>query len=312
METIGNDLRAAREQLGLSLDEAERATRIRARYLQAIEEGRLEDLPSPVQARGFVRNYAEFLGLESDDILLRYADVVDRRSASGRAAGTVESPPINPTIQIRATRPRWLTLDLFVAAAIVLTVVAVLIWGATRLLETMRSDTQAALEPAPLLLESSETAGPSPSPSSVSPVTLTPDLTQPSEPAVANGLEPTPFPTLEPFSGPITGVNLRILVERSAYMRVTVDGEEQFAGRVKPGEILEYRGREQIELLTGNAGGLRVLFNGQDEGILGELGEVLNRIWTTEGRITATPTVTPTPTATLRPTGTSAPTTAAP
>lgn len=308
METIGNDLRQAREQLGLTLDEAERATRIRVRYLQAIEEGKPEDLPSPVQARGFLRNYAEFLGLEADDILLRYTDLVSQRSASARPVGTLERPPANPTIQIRTARPRWLTADLFVAGFIVLAVVAVLIWGATRLLQTMRSETEAALGPAPLLVEESETPGPSLSPSPSATVTFAADQTEQPGAEQGTGNEPTPFPTLEPLTGPISGVNLRILVERSAYLRVTVDGAEQFAGRVRPGEILEYTGEEQIELLTGNAGGLRVLFNGQDQGLLGDFAEVLNRIWTPEGRITATPTITPTPTATLRPTGTASPT----
>lgn len=302
METIGRDLRQAREQLGLTLEEAERATRIRPRYLQAIEDGDLDALPSLVQARGFLSNYADFLGLDSDEILLRYADRIGKRNSSRRPVGSLERPPANPTIQIRARRPRWLTLDLFVAGFIVLAVVGILIWGVSRLLESMREDTRAALEPAPLLAE--VTPNPSGTSTAVGSLTLTPEVTSETE----GVLQPTPFPTLEPFTGPISGVNLRILVERRSYLRVTIDGEEQFTGRVAPGEILEFSGNEQIELLTGNAGGLRVLFNGQDQGLLGDLGEVLTRIWTTEGRITATPTITPTPTPTLRPSGTPSPT----
>lgn len=303
MESIGKDLRQAREQLGLTLEEAERATRIRPRYLQAIEDGDLDALPSAVQARGFLRNYADFLGLDSDEILLRYADQIGARGSSNRPVGTLERPPVNPTIRIRARRPRWLTLDLFVAGFIVFAVVGILIWGVSRLLQSMREDTQAALEPTPLLAERI-TASPSATHTAVGSLTLTPAVTSETEGVV----QPTAFPTLEPFTGPISGVNLRILVERRSYLQVTVDGEQQFAGRVAPGEILEFSGSEQLELLTGNAGGLRVLFNGQDEGLLGDLGEVLNRIWTTGGRITATPTITPTPTPTLRPSGTPSPT----
>lgn len=298
MESIGKDLRQAREQLGLTLEEAERATRIRPRYLQAIEEDDLAVLPSPVQARGFLRNYADFLGLDSDEILLRYAHQLGKRNSSSRPAGSLESPPADSTIRIRVRRPRWLTLDLFVAAFIVFAVVSVLIWGVSRLLQGMRADTQAALEPASLLVE--VTPSPSATNTLVGSVTLTPVVTT----ETGGVVQPTPFPTLQPFTGPITGVNLRILVERRAYLRVTIDGEVQFTGRVAPGEILEFSGDERIELLTGNAGGLRILFNGQDQGLLGDLGEVLTRIWNTEGRITATPTITSTPTPTLRPSGT--------
>ena len=55
MKEIGRTLREARERLGLTLEEVERNTHIRARHLAAIEKGELETLPSSVQARGFLR-----------------------------------------------------------------------------------------------------------------------------------------------------------------------------------------------------------------------------------------------------------------
>lgn len=302
MKSIGEDLRQARELLGLTLEDVERATRIRPRYLQAIEQGDLSALPSLVQARGFLRNYAEFLGLDSEDILLRYKEASGGRNDSGRLPGSLERPLDKPTIQIRGARPRWLSMDLFVAAFIVVAIVAVLIWGVTRLLQGMREGTQAALEPAQLVLVTPPSASPTTTPAGS--LTLTPVVTRETE----GVLEPTEFPTLEPFTGPLSGVNLRILVERRVFLRVSVDGEQEFSGRVAPGDILEFSGEDRIELLTGNAGGVRVLFNGEDQGLLGDLGEVLTRIWNTEGRITATPTATFTPTATLRPSGTPSPT----
>jgi len=76
MEEIGQFLRETRERLGLTLDEVERATRIRTHHIEAIERGDFEALPSPVQARGFLGNYADFLGLNRDDILLGYAEIL--------------------------------------------------------------------------------------------------------------------------------------------------------------------------------------------------------------------------------------------
>jgi hypothetical protein len=93
-------------------------------------------------------------------------------------------------------------------------------------------------------------------------------------------------------------VDIRILVEGSAWVRVVVDGEEVFRGRVSPGELLEYLGQEVVEVTTGNGAGLRVLFNGEDQGTLGGLGEVVTRLWTVGGAVTPTPTATRTPTAT--------------
>jgi cytoskeleton protein RodZ len=61
---IGSSLRAAREQRQLQLPEVERATRIRAKYLQALEDERWDVLPGTAYVKGFLRTYADFLGLD--------------------------------------------------------------------------------------------------------------------------------------------------------------------------------------------------------------------------------------------------------
>jgi cytoskeletal protein RodZ len=69
MSTIGQQLRQRREARSLTIDQAASATRIRARYLTAMETGEFELLPSPVHARGFLRAYAEFLDLDAEPLL---------------------------------------------------------------------------------------------------------------------------------------------------------------------------------------------------------------------------------------------------
>lgn len=66
---LARQLRAAREARGLSLDEAARHVRIRRRYLEAMEAGRFNELPDGPPARGFVRNYARFLGLDPESAI---------------------------------------------------------------------------------------------------------------------------------------------------------------------------------------------------------------------------------------------------
>src|SRR6185503_11998445 len=70
-ETVGRMLRRHREERNLSLDEAARATKIRKDFLHSIEEDRLDTLPGPVFARGFLRSYAEFLNLDPVPLLTR-------------------------------------------------------------------------------------------------------------------------------------------------------------------------------------------------------------------------------------------------
>jgi cytoskeletal protein RodZ len=65
-DTIGQQLRQAREQRNLTLEQAAQATHIRVHYLEALERGDLSRLPSKAQGRGFLRVYAGYLGLNPE------------------------------------------------------------------------------------------------------------------------------------------------------------------------------------------------------------------------------------------------------
>lgn len=69
LSALGDRLRRAREARGVSLSEAERHTRIRTKFLKALEAGQVDQLPTAVQLHGFTRNYARYLGLDPDDVL---------------------------------------------------------------------------------------------------------------------------------------------------------------------------------------------------------------------------------------------------
>jgi cytoskeleton protein RodZ len=72
MNELGEWLSRAREARGLTLHDAERDTRISRRYLQALESGELDVIPAPVYARGFLRSYAQYLGLDPQEAMARY------------------------------------------------------------------------------------------------------------------------------------------------------------------------------------------------------------------------------------------------
>jgi hypothetical protein len=107
-------------------------------------------------------------------------------------------------------------------------------------------------------------------------------------------------------------VNL-VAVERT-YLRVTVDGEVKFDGRVVPGNAYPFDAEDQIEILVGSGAAIRVVYNGQDLGLLGTFGQVVSTIYTVDEIITPTlpptavPTNTQTPSPTLPPSATPPPT----
>lgn len=69
MRSIGEMLRGKRKELNLSLKEVENATSIRMNYLEALEEGNVSKLISPIYAQGFFKQYASFLGLDGEQIV---------------------------------------------------------------------------------------------------------------------------------------------------------------------------------------------------------------------------------------------------
>jgi hypothetical protein len=96
----------------------------------------------------------------------------------------------------------------------------------------------------------------------------------------------------------ITGnekVLVQLIIIQRSWVRVTVDNIIAFEGRLVPGSVKLFGGELSIEVLTGNAGGVEVIFNQQDLGAMGLYGEVINRVYTADGIATPTPTISPTP-----------------
>ncbi|MGH2463617.1 MAG: helix-turn-helix domain-containing protein [Candidatus Limnocylindria bacterium] len=116
--TLGQTLRAAREVKGWDLARAERETRIRSRYLVALEKGDYRDLPSPVYTRGFVRNYARYLGLDPDLCL----DLYRTEATPDPGPGPIV-PQLRP-IDVRRRGALVLTPGRVATAALVVLVVA--------------------------------------------------------------------------------------------------------------------------------------------------------------------------------------------
>ncbi|HLD01823.1 MAG TPA: helix-turn-helix domain-containing protein [Patescibacteria group bacterium] len=68
MIRVGQKLQEERQRRKISLDEVSAATKIKVSFLQALEKGEYQHLPSPTYAQGFIRNYAEYLGLPKKEI----------------------------------------------------------------------------------------------------------------------------------------------------------------------------------------------------------------------------------------------------
>jgi transcriptional regulator with XRE-family HTH domain len=297
MTTIGQTLCDARERLGLTLDEVERATHIRARHLEALERDAWDALPSPVQARGFLRNYADFLGLDADAVLLQYVEAQQtRRSALAAPSRAVSA---DPTQDVAVRRPRWISADLLISSIVVLGVLAVLIWGVSRMMAGFRAQTLEEAGGASLTLPTVE-----PTASLTSEAGLPEALAQVQVPLTAGPTATLVPPPLLMLRG---RVSVQLVIAQRSWVRVLADGAEKYSGRAAAGEILEFEAQQTIEVITGNGSGVRVFFQGQDMGLMGEFMQAVDRIWSEQGVITPTPTATKPATATPPTTPTATP-----
>ena len=296
MEEIGRTLRETRERLGLTLEEAERTIRIRASLLGALERGEFDSLPSATQARGFLHNYAEFLGIDPEALLRQYDESTQPKRRRSLVARGSSKPADNKKTKRQTRMPSWFSTDIFVIATITLGVIVVLGWGGRKLFTSISSGEDAAAVESSADAISQPTATYTPSPA----VSTLADLTQ------LTTEEPTATPTL--ILNVLDQVNLQVIAERESWVQVLVDGKEAFRGRMRAGEQSDYLGEERVELFTGNGGGIRVIFNGQNQGLMGYIGQVVIRVWTPRGGQTPTPTQTLTPTASPVMTETATPT----
>lgn len=87
MKEISETFKKRRKEMNLSLKEVENATSIRMNHLQAIEDGDLKKLISPVYAQGFFRQYAAFLGVDGESIIREHPQLFNRKETQEFAYG---------------------------------------------------------------------------------------------------------------------------------------------------------------------------------------------------------------------------------
>jgi cytoskeletal protein RodZ len=291
---IGQELRTRRELLSLHLEEVERNTHVKAHYLDALERGAMDELPSTVQTRGMLSNYATFLDLDVDALLLRFADALQARYRERNPYKPMRKPG-QPIIANLPPMRSFIAGDLIFGIGIVVLLVGFAIWGVSRVLElqSQRQVQPTAPSISDILLST---------PNALS-FTATPTFLSiesfPGEPT-----ETVVIPTLNADVN--VQVNL-VAVERT-YMRVIVDGETVFAGRVVPGTAYPFEAVDQIEVLVGSGAAIRIVYNSRDMGLLGSFGQVVSNIYLADTIVTPTGMPSPTATVTLTPTKTIVPT----
>ena len=296
MDELGKILQETREARNLTLDDVAQVTRIRVRYLEALEEGRYDVLPTPVHVRGFLRNYAIFLNLEPEPLIARYnasrkmvRDIPVAKQVRPELSRPITQPPETLEDELQAEpvffrplgsslqTPAWLSGDILIGIMVIVILLGFIGFAGVRFLIPAIAQVRATETPEAAV--ETVTSVPTDSPSAVVVATaqpVAPMTNEPTRPLILSDLE------------------LDVTVVERSWLKVVVDGETVQEGMARPGDLFSWQGTGQVSLVTGNGAGIEVTLNGQQLGPLGGRGEVVEKIWTLSGEVAPTPTATPT------------------
>lgn len=262
LQSLGTKLREAREAHELSLAELEKRTRIRPRFLQAMENGQFQVIDNPLQLRGFLRSYAKAVGLDESGIVNEYevALASDAKQKRRRKQAAPPPPPLPaPNQPVVVTRQPISTQErqpdpalyraekrpwpqLLLAVSLLIGVLLAVGGGAFLIVRDLTDDDD----------DNSQ-------------------ILQPFNVGISEDMQPTPSPTLSvqptQVAPPVVNlgepINVRITARQRLWVQVTVDDRVVFTGMLRPGDGAAYDATRYVTIKTTNAGGLEVLVNNQ-------------------------------------------------
>jgi transcriptional regulator with XRE-family HTH domain len=238
---IGIRLKEARLAKGLSLRDVEEETKIRRKYIIALEEERFDILPGQVYAKAFLKTYTKFLDLE---LMGEYFKLFQEEDSD-------EVRPEQPEALFTRTKDNFEEKPgVFRRAVAVVAVAACLVFA---------------------VMVGSWFIG----------VNLAGNTPLPAEPT-EEGLvsigdnEPVPLEERPLFTGDqlIMDFNIKL---RPCWMRVVIDGQEEFQGTVQPGQSKSFSGKEKINVRFGDAGAVEAFMNGESLGMMSSVSEVVDK-----------------------------------
>lgn len=259
---VGYTLRQERERQNLTIEDIEQGTSIRVLYIEAIENGEYDKLPGTVYTKGFIKNYAKFLGLDADAMVKEFMGDVAELSGANKIPAAEETPAQIPE---KKPEPQPVKQEkknfgysieeksrssgiLIIAAVVLIAVLAGGIWS-----WLSGSDGEVAKVDTP---------------------------TEQTQPATPEEPADNPVPVANANPAPADGVVIQARFNDACWMLVTVDGAVVLEGVVDGGQTLSWEGKENINFRLGNAGAVEFFQNGQSLGVFGGVGDVVDKTFT--------------------------------
>lgn len=279
-ESLGEVFQKAREAKGLTLDDAASKTRILPFYLKAVEENNYARLPDEVFAKGFVRSYARILGMDEAAVIKKFDE-----SGGLFYAKRAERETLKQRLQEEERRKR-INRNIVIGLVGVALVVLLVLIGQERedptfLLGRAPSVTQPQPPVSPALaptvpVPTREPQRPAPVMPSPAPTVSVPERTVLAPTEVERN-----FSAALPLEGVVPDPKKVILdieaLERT-WVLVQADHAPAQDVMLNPGDRVRWKAQDRFTLTLGNAGGVRVYFNGNLQGPYGASGQVVRNL----------------------------------
>lgn len=248
MANLGDTFKERRTALGLTIDQAEAATRIRGALIRALEDGDYSRLPNPGYVRGYISSYARFLELDPHPLLQMY-----RAETGAKRSQDLSIPQsdvaVAPRHQQHAVPVRT---AIIVVSAIAL--ISLAIWGVMRIVSPPASQTLP--EPAPIA-EPTSTVPAGAEGADGQGTTETPDDSETADDdATTRTVSTVPF-TLE----------VQVSATGASWLEIDVDGKRAYAGTLTGGQSKRYEVSETAKVLVGRPSAVTILRDGKKQKI---------------------------------------------
>jgi cytoskeleton protein RodZ len=247
MASLSERLKRERELRGISLRQISEETRIGVRFLEALEEDRLDVIPGEFYRRSYLRSYARYLGLDEDRALNAYDFLQKEKHPEEDREEQQEVTTVPSWV-------KWAVAFLLVAGPAVL------------LLRAIPASTRESTPPtsaAPRMTTPPRETAPAPA--------LEPQMPFPAE---ANPTPSGSSPVSSVPSVPDGTLHLVISTVESCWLEIEADGEVVITGLKDEGFRQEVVARREVRMWLGNAGGVKLLVNDHEAAPLGRPGQV--------------------------------------
>lgn len=264
LKEISQKLLQVRQEKSIRIEEVAAKTHIRLAFLQALEAGQFEELPEPVYIQGFIRRYADVLGLDGTALANTFTvNNIIPLHTNNIINNDPQKSGKRPNIHIPLFVP-------YVALLVLASIGLIYVLNPKLIVESLANQLNR------VSIFKQKTA---PSPASSSPAAASLAQQQNSVPAAKEETVPSPAPSQSTIN---PNVEVTLELQDKSWLRVIVDGKTEFEGDLKKGERKTWTAKKQLTVRSGNAGAVLISVNKQAATPLGNQGAVKEVTFTPE------------------------------